>query len=104
LSEQKVVDLTTKIAELQAQVAATAEVERVLEAERVAAMAERDRTLEAEKAKAWDSRRTHSDIHISDNKLTIKRELNTAPWVVATINCPLTGSDSSSGCSNQEIH
>jgi hypothetical protein len=79
------------------------EVERSLEAVKVAFKAEIDNAMVAETAlpgKFWDSGRTHLDIRISDNHRTIKGEMNTTGTeVVATINCPLTGSDFS-GCQN----
>jgi hypothetical protein len=80
------------------------EVERSLEALKVAFKAEIDNAVVAETAlhgKIWDSGRTHSDIRITNNQLTIKRELNTTDmnYAVATINWPLIGSDLS-GCPN----
>jgi hypothetical protein len=73
------------------------EVERSLEAVKVAFKAEIDNAMVAETAlqgKIWDSGRTHSDIRITNNQLTIKREMNTTnTYASATINCPLIGSD-----------
>jgi hypothetical protein len=71
-------------------------VERPLEAQKVACKAEIGNALVAEKAlqsKVWDTGRTHPDILITNNQKTVKRELNTTRFAVATINCPLTGSD-----------
>ena len=46
------------------------------------------------KCKVWDSGRTHPGIWIKADQMTIKRDLNTRKgYTVATINCPLTGSD-----------
>jgi hypothetical protein len=72
-----------------------AEVERALEAQKVAYKAEMDDSVVAENAlqrKVWDSGRTHPDISITNSQLTIKRELNTTHYAVATISCLLTES------------
>jgi hypothetical protein len=59
-------------------------------------LAEVERYLEAQKealpSKVWDSWRTHPDIRIMNNLLTIRKELNPTNYAVATISCPLTGS------------